>query len=153
MDQSMENFQEDDEIDLLELWAVLWRGKWFIMGFALACTLVAVYMTLYVRPVMHKSNTVLLPNKSDAGASRLSGLVGSLPSPGTGQNHGSQRTHQFQSPGPALCPGKPLLTGPHQNLPAHHHLLRHVLRIPGVCLQLHYQRQKPKKDQFLKLKT
>jgi uncharacterized protein involved in exopolysaccharide biosynthesis len=81
MAQSMENFQEDDEIDLLELWAILWRGNWFIMGFALACTLVAVYMTLFVMPVMYKSNTVLLPNKSDSGASRLSGLVGSLPIP------------------------------------------------------------------------
>jgi hypothetical protein len=49
MAQSMEGFQEDDEIDLLELWAVLWRKKWFIMGYTLACTL-------------------LLPNKSDAGA-------------------------------------------------------------------------------------
>lgn len=81
MAQSMENFQEDDEIDLLELWAILWRGKWFVMEFSLACTLVAVFVTLYVMPVMYKSNTVLLPNKSDTTASRLSGLVGSRPIP------------------------------------------------------------------------
>ena len=35
---------EEDEIDLLELWNIIWKGKWFIVGLTLAATLVAVYV-------------------------------------------------------------------------------------------------------------
>jgi len=56
----MDQMGDDDEIDLLELWNVIWKGKWFIMGFTLLCTLVAVYATLYVLPVIYKSDVVLL---------------------------------------------------------------------------------------------
>ncbi len=81
MSPSMEPSHDDDEIDLLELWDILWSGKWFVMGFALACTLVAVFVTLFVMPVIYKSDAVILPNKSESGASRFSGLIGSLPIP------------------------------------------------------------------------
>jgi uncharacterized protein involved in exopolysaccharide biosynthesis len=81
MSPGMESCHDDDEIDLLELWDILWSGKWFVMAFTLACTLVAVYVTLFVMPVIYKSDAVILPNKSESGASRLSGLVGSLPIP------------------------------------------------------------------------
>jgi uncharacterized protein involved in exopolysaccharide biosynthesis len=79
MSPGMESCHDDDEIDLLELWDILWAGKWFVMAFTLACTLVAVYQTLFVMPVIYKSDAVILPNKSESGASRLSGLMGSLP--------------------------------------------------------------------------
>ena len=70
----------EDEIDLIELWSILWAGKWFIMGFTLACALMAVYVTLYKIPVTYKADTVLLPNKIESGSS-LSGLMGNLSIP------------------------------------------------------------------------
>ena len=73
---------QEDEIDLLELWNVIWRGKWFIMGCSLLCTLIAVYVTLYKLPVTYKSNIVLQPMQSDNSTmSKLSGLIGNLPLP------------------------------------------------------------------------
>jgi uncharacterized protein involved in exopolysaccharide biosynthesis len=56
---------EEDEINLLDLWLIIWRGKWFIMGFTLLCTLVAVYVSLYVLPVTYKSDVVLEPINID----------------------------------------------------------------------------------------
>ena len=69
---------DDDEIDLLELWNVIWKGKWFIMGFTLLCTLVAVYVTLYVLPVTYKSDVVLQPTETSS-QSGLSALAANLP--------------------------------------------------------------------------
>ena len=69
---------DDDEIDLLELWNVIWKGKWFVMGFTLACTLVAVYITLYVMPVTYKSDMVIQPTEVSS-QSGLSALAASLP--------------------------------------------------------------------------
>jgi len=70
--------QPEDEIDLLELWNVIWKGKWFVMGFTLACTLVAVYITLYVLPVTYKSDMVIQPTEVSS-QSVLSALAVSLP--------------------------------------------------------------------------
>jgi uncharacterized protein involved in exopolysaccharide biosynthesis len=75
----MENM-DDDEIDLLELWDVLWSAKWFIMGFSLLCTIVAVLVTLYVLPEIFKSTATLEPTQKESG-SRLSSLVSNLPIP------------------------------------------------------------------------
>ena len=69
---------EEDEIDLLELWNTIWKGKWFIMGFTLLCTLVAVYVTFFVLPVTYKSNVVLQPTEMSS-QSGLSALAASLP--------------------------------------------------------------------------
>ena len=82
MASPMDGFAEEEEINLLELWDVVWQKKWFIMGVTLICTLIAVYWTLFVLPVTYKSTAVILPNKTDSSAmSRLSGLVGNLPLP------------------------------------------------------------------------
>jgi len=69
---------DDDEIDLLELWNTIWKGKWFIMGFTLLCTLAAVYVTLYVLPVTYKSDVVLQPTETSS-QSGLSALAANLP--------------------------------------------------------------------------
>ena len=69
---------EEDEIDLLELWNTIWKGKWFIMGFTLLCTLVAVYVTLFVLPVVYKSDVVLQPTETSS-QSGLSALAANLP--------------------------------------------------------------------------
>lgn len=73
---------EEDEINLLDLWRVIWAGKWFIVGFTLFCTLIAVFVSVYVLPVTYKSEAVLMPIESNAGGlSQLAGLAGSLPIP------------------------------------------------------------------------
>jgi len=74
----MDQMGDDDEIDLLELWNVIWKGKWFIMGVTLLCTLFAVYVTLYVLPVTYKSDVVLQPTETSS-LSGLSALAANLP--------------------------------------------------------------------------
>lgn len=69
---------QEDEIDLLELWNIMWKGKWFISGFTFVATLIAVYVTLYVLPVTYKSDMVLQPTESTS-KSGLSALAASLP--------------------------------------------------------------------------
>ena len=69
---------EEDEIDLLELWNTIWKGKWFIMGFTLVCTLIAVFVTLFVLPVTYKSDIVLKPTEVGS-QSGFSALATSLP--------------------------------------------------------------------------
>ena len=74
--------EQEDEIDLLELWNVIWKGKWFISAFTLLCTLVAVVLVLFVLPVTYKSNAVLQPTEiSSGGLSKLASLAGSFPIP------------------------------------------------------------------------
>ena len=74
----MEHPEYDGEIDLIELWKVIWQGKWFIMGLTLFCTLVAVYTTLYVLPVTYKSYVVLQPTETNSQSS-LAALAANLP--------------------------------------------------------------------------
>ncbi|WP_457574899.1 Wzz/FepE/Etk N-terminal domain-containing protein [Desulfolithobacter sp.] len=76
----MEGGQED-EINLLELWRILWAGKWFVVFFTLCCTLAAVFVSLRIPPE-YKSYATLVPNQQNkSAASSLSGLIGNLPLP------------------------------------------------------------------------
>jgi len=71
---------DDDEINLVELWNVVWSAKWFVMGFPLFCTIIAVLVSLYVLPVIYKSGATLQPTASSSTSmSMLSNLVGNLP--------------------------------------------------------------------------
>jgi uncharacterized protein involved in exopolysaccharide biosynthesis len=73
---------KEDEIDLLDLWNVLWRGKWLIALVVAAAVLVAGYMAFFHLPVTYKSEAVLLETMQDKSAlGGLSGLIGSLPIP------------------------------------------------------------------------
>ena len=75
---------KDDEIDLLDLWNVLWRGKWLIAVVVTVAVLVAGYMAFFYLPVTYKSEAVLLETKQDNSAlGGLSGLIGNLPIPVT----------------------------------------------------------------------
>lgn len=74
--------QDEDEINLLQLWQVIWDAKVFIIGFTLVATVVAVFYSLYALPVTYKSDTVLLPLESGGGnLGALAGLASSLPIP------------------------------------------------------------------------
>ncbi|NTV12456.1 MAG: hypothetical protein HGA96_00745 [Desulfobulbaceae bacterium] len=68
-----------DEIDLREVWRCLGRGRWFIAGFTIACTLAATLVVFLVLPVTYKSGAVLIPAQSPEDAtSQVAGLVGQL---------------------------------------------------------------------------
>ena len=77
----MQEFQED-EIDLLDLWRVIWKGKWFITFFVVLFTLASIFVSFFVLEKTYKSTTTIIPltqEKSSLG--NLSGLIGSLPLP------------------------------------------------------------------------
>lgn len=70
----------DDEIDLLELWRGLWRGKWIVLGFTLVFGVAAVFYALSL-PNLYKSTAVLAPADNGKGGFRgLAGQFGGLAS-------------------------------------------------------------------------
>ena len=82
---------DEDEIDLRELFALLWSGKWWIGGTALVAAVGSVIVALLL-PDIYRAEAVLAPNRDDdAGslsvlAARFSGLAnlaGTLPRPST----------------------------------------------------------------------
>ncbi|MDC7251899.1 LPS O-antigen chain length determinant protein WzzB [Wohlfahrtiimonas chitiniclastica] len=56
--------QNNDEIDLFELVATLWRGKWLIVGVTFVCTVIAIIASLMMTPV-YKVKSVLKPVNND----------------------------------------------------------------------------------------
>ena len=71
----------DDEIDLIELWRVVWAGKLFIISFVVLCTIIAVVYSLSL-PKIYKSTAALIPVKQEKSSlGSLSGLIGNLPLP------------------------------------------------------------------------
>ncbi|MFZ5772247.1 MAG: Wzz/FepE/Etk N-terminal domain-containing protein [Thermodesulfobacteriota bacterium] len=74
----------EDEIDLLDLWQVLWQGKWLIALVVSVSILAAGFLAFFYLPVTYKSEAVLLEIRQDNSAlGGLSGLIGSLPIPVT----------------------------------------------------------------------
>jgi uncharacterized protein involved in exopolysaccharide biosynthesis len=74
------NFAED-EVDLKELFAALWQGKWVILSFVLTATVVAVFYAVSL-PNIYKSEALLAPveENSSSGLSALAGQFGGLAS-------------------------------------------------------------------------
>lgn len=71
----------NDEIDLRELWNILWRGKWIVICVAVAFAITsAIYVVTL--PNIYKSSALLAPSKeaSGGGLSALSGQLGGLAS-------------------------------------------------------------------------
>ena len=80
---SYPSIEEDDEIDLYELWLVLKRRKWWVWGTTFIAILFAVLYILIASPV-YKTDTTLMPlggkSKGLSGLSALASLAGiSLP--------------------------------------------------------------------------
>jgi uncharacterized protein involved in exopolysaccharide biosynthesis len=69
----------EDEVTLSDLFAVLWRGRWFIVGTTAAITVVA-GIAAFVTPKSYRAQVVLSPVSSVPGAGELGGALGSLAS-------------------------------------------------------------------------
>ena len=67
----------DDEIELLELWHALMRGKWIVIAFTAVFSLASVFYALSL-PDMYKSTAVLAPAEPSGGMGKLAGEFGGL---------------------------------------------------------------------------
>ena len=86
----------EDEIDLIELWRVVWTGKFFIIVFVLFCTLVAGVVSFVFLPEMYESTATLIPVKQEETSfSNLGGLLGNLPLPIKLPEQGSSNIMSF----------------------------------------------------------
>lgn len=68
----------DDEIDLRELFATLWRGKWIIIGFTFIFAVAGVFYALS-QPNVYTASALLAPAQ-DEGGGRMSGQLAGLAS-------------------------------------------------------------------------
>jgi uncharacterized protein involved in exopolysaccharide biosynthesis len=66
----------DDEIDLRELWNVIWAGKWIIVGVTFLFAVASVVYALSL-PNMYKSEALLAPAEENSGGG-LAGMAGQL---------------------------------------------------------------------------
>ncbi|TPW24797.1 LPS O-antigen length regulator [Marinobacter nauticus] len=69
----------DDEIDLRELFATLWRGKWLIIAFTIIFAAAGVAYALY-KPNIYQASVLLAPAQDEGGVNSLSGQLGGLAS-------------------------------------------------------------------------
>lgn len=79
--QPMVPVDNDDEIDLRELFRVLWAGKWLIGGITFAATVIAVIAALML-PNIYRAEALLAPNDQGnaGGLSALAAQYGGLAS-------------------------------------------------------------------------
>ena len=74
------NQQQDDEIDLAELWRVIWQGKWLIIAITILFAIASVAYALSL-PNIYKSEALLAPAAQESGggmgglASKFGGLA------------------------------------------------------------------------------
>ena len=86
MTDSDQNYQDqtphaDDEIDLREIFRVLWAGRWIIGGITFGSTVIAVVVVLML-PNIYRAEALLAPNDQEAagGLSSLAAQYGGLAS-------------------------------------------------------------------------
>lgn len=65
----------DDEIDLRELWNVIWQGKWKIIAITSVFVIASVFYALSL-PNIYKSEALLMPNNQEQGGGGLGALAG-----------------------------------------------------------------------------
>lgn len=79
MNQTTEAQQyPDDEIDLRELFATLWRGKWIIILFTIVFAAAGVFYALS-KPNIYQASVLLAPAQDESGPN-ISGQLGGLAS-------------------------------------------------------------------------
>lgn len=67
--------QQQDEIDLKEIWNAVWAGKWLIIGITFLFTFASIVYAIN-QPNIYKASTLLAPASSDGGAGGLAALAG-----------------------------------------------------------------------------
>jgi len=72
---------DEDEIDLLALWNVVWQGKWIIIGITFVFALASVFYALSL-PNIYRAQALLAPSEESQGGglSALAGQFGGLAS-------------------------------------------------------------------------
>ncbi|WP_246069480.1 Wzz/FepE/Etk N-terminal domain-containing protein [Marinobacter piscensis] len=70
-------YYPDDEIDLRELFATLWQGKWIIILFTIVFAAAGVFYALS-KPNIYQANVLLAPAQEEGGGGGLSGQLGGL---------------------------------------------------------------------------
>ena len=73
-----QQYSQDDEIDLRELFVTLWRGKWIIILFTILFAAAGVFYALS-KPNIYQSNVLLAPAQ-DYGGTGVAGQLGGLAS-------------------------------------------------------------------------
>jgi len=70
-----------DEIDLRELWSVVWQGRWWVVGVTFLFAVASVLYALYL-PNIYKSEVLLAPaeENSGGGLASMAGQLGGLAS-------------------------------------------------------------------------
>lgn len=82
VDPAWYNAPPDDEIDLFELWDILWDGRWLVILFGGVCTALAIVYALLSTPI-YEARVVMVPaeeKSSGGGLSALAGQFGGLAS-------------------------------------------------------------------------
>lgn len=67
----------DDEIDLRELWEIIWRGKWIVTTTTLVFVVVSVVYAL-IQPNLYKSEGVYVSSQQESGLGGLASKYGGL---------------------------------------------------------------------------
>ncbi len=73
------NSYQDDEIDLKELWNVIWAGKWKIILITFVFAVASVLYALSL-PNIYKSEALLMPNSQEQKSGGIAGQLGGLAS-------------------------------------------------------------------------
>lgn len=78
---AMPSQQPDDEIDLGQLWAALWAGKWWIIGVSLLAALLAAAVAINM-PNIYRAKVVVAPSEEaqGGGLGAMAGQLGGLAS-------------------------------------------------------------------------
>ncbi|PPK51384.1 Wzz/FepE/Etk N-terminal domain-containing protein [Marinobacter persicus] len=74
-----QQYYPDDEIDLRELFATLWRGKWIIILFTIVFAAAGVFYALS-KPNIYQASVLLAPAQSEGSGPSISGQLGGLAS-------------------------------------------------------------------------
>lgn len=74
-----QRFGGDDEIDLRELFTILWRGKWIIVVSIIAFTVGGLFYVLS-KPNIYQASVLLAPTQEESGSVGLGGQLGGLAS-------------------------------------------------------------------------